>query len=371
VSTSEILAVLSSDTRTDLRSLLYEFGTRGLVEAGGAAGFNRAVPYFEPAYRRSALAQEALLGEEPRRDQQRLLRGQQQTLDALASDPEALQELVVDLNTTAGALAREDLALEQSVPALRDTLRTAMPALASLNAALPTLRTFAREAIPGVRSSAPTLADALPWIAQQRALMSEDELRGVARSLRAAMPSLVRLNRESVPFLGQARALSSCTNEVLTPWSRSTIPSAEPGNSGSEVRRQISRGLVGLAGESRNNDANSPYFHIEVVRPGNLGAAGGGRIEPLSGPNPGVPPPHRPDVPCETQEPPNLDSADRPGVAPPIEEAPTAAAAIARVQNGAYADTPFGEEAAEAEELLENPLLQRRLERALEEGGGS
>jgi phospholipid/cholesterol/gamma-HCH transport system substrate-binding protein len=317
VSTYEVLAVLRSDARSDLRSLLYEFGTRGLG-GGGAEGFNRAVPYFLPAYRRSALANDALLGEDPDRDQQRILRGQQRTLDALAADPEALRDLVTDLSATVGALAREDAALEASVPALRDTLSTGLPALASLDAALPTLRLFAREALPGVRGSAATLDLAIPWIRQQRALMAEDELRGVARSLRQATPSLVRLNRRQIGLLSQGRALSSCTNRVLTPFSRSPIPSAEPSNSGQEVRLQTLRSLVGLAGESRNYDANSPYFHIQVVRPTNIAASGGGRLQPLSPPNPNTPPPHRPDVPCETQEPPNLVAPDGPGVAPTI-----------------------------------------------------
>jgi phospholipid/cholesterol/gamma-HCH transport system substrate-binding protein len=191
-----------------------------------------------------------------------------------------------------------------------------MPALDSLNAALPVLRAFARDAVPGVRSATPTLDVAIPWIRQQRALMSEAELRGLARALRGAVPSLVRLNRRQVRTLGQGRALASCANRVLTPFSRSRIPSAEPGNTDQEVRRQIFRGLVGLAGESRNNDANTPYFHIQTVKPTNLAAAAGGRLEPLSPPQPNVPPPHRPDVPCETQDPPNLDAPDGPGFAP-------------------------------------------------------
>jgi phospholipid/cholesterol/gamma-HCH transport system substrate-binding protein len=368
VSTSEVLAVFKSDVRADLRSLLFEYGTRGLV-GGGAEGFNRAVRWFEPAYRRSALANDALLGERPRRDQQRLLRGQQRTLAALAADTGALRELVTDLNITAGALARNDVALEQSVPALRDTLRTGMPALASLNDALPTLRAFAREAVPGVRSSIATLDLAIPWIRQQRGLMSESELRGVARALRKATPSLVRLNRSQVDFLGQARALASCTNTVLTPFSRSPIPSAEPGNSGQEVRRQVLRGLVGLAGESRNHDANTPYFHIQTVKPTNLAAASGGRLEPLAPPNPNVPPPHRPDVPCETQEPPNLDAPDGPGFAPTGSVATSVAAGLASAQRGSFIGTSFADLARDTERLLDSARLDRRVERAL--GGGA
>jgi phospholipid/cholesterol/gamma-HCH transport system substrate-binding protein len=368
VSTSEVLGVLQSDVRTDLRTLLFEYGTRGLI-GGGAAGFNRAVPYFLPAYRRSALMNDALLGEDPTRDQQRVLRGQQRTLAALSANTNALRELVTDLNITVGALAREDAALEQSVPALRDTLRMAMPALDSLNSSLPTLRAFAREALPGVRTSAPTLEVGIPWLRQQRALMSEGELQGVARSLRGAIPSLVRLNRRSIDLLGEGRALASCTNNVLTPFSHARIPSAEPGNSGQEVRRQTLRGFVGLAGESRNHDANTPYFHIQVVKPTNLAGANGGRIEPLAPPNPNVPPAHRPDVPCETQEPPNLDAPDGPGFAPASgAPAPTTAASLGAAQRGNFVDTSFADDAWRTERLLRSPLLQRRIERALERG---
>jgi hypothetical protein len=240
---------------------------------------------------------------QPEQDQQRLMRGQKRVFEALADDPEALRELVTDLNTTAGAIASQDSALEASVPALRDTLRAAQPALAELNAALPTLRAFSVEALPGVRSSVSALDAAIPWIGQARRLVQEDELKGLAADLRQAVPSLVRLNRRLIPFLEQLRAVSSCTNRVLVPFAESPIPSIEEGNSGHLVREQINRSFVGLAGESRNHDANTPLFHVQGVPPMKLSA---GRIEPASPPDPTTPPVHRPDVPCETQEPPNL-----------------------------------------------------------------
>jgi hypothetical protein len=71
------------------------------------------------------------------------------------------------------------------------------------------------------------------------------------------------------------------------------------------VREQINRSFVGLSGESRVNDANTPVFHIQGVNPFKLAT---GRLEPAPPPNANVPPPHRPDVPCETQEPPNLQA---------------------------------------------------------------
>jgi phospholipid/cholesterol/gamma-HCH transport system substrate-binding protein len=302
VTLPDILSVLQSDVRTDLQTLLREYGGEGLGN-GGAEALNEAIPSFEPAYRFSALTNDALLGVQPEQDQQRLMRGQQRVFEALADDPEALRELVTDLNTTAGALASQDSALAAAVPALRDTLRAGQPALAELNAALPTLRVFSREALPGVRSSVAALDAAIPWIGQARQLVQEDELKGLAADLRQAVPSLVRLNRRLIPFLQQTRALSSCTNRVLVPFIEDEIPSIEEGNSGHEVREQINRSFVGLAGESRNHDANTPLFHIQGVAPMKLTA---GRIEPAPPPDPTTPPPHRPDVPCETQEPPNL-----------------------------------------------------------------
>ena len=304
VTLPDILDVLDSDVRGDLQTFLHEYGTVAL-EGGGAKAFNRAIPSFEPAYRYGALTNDALLGVDPDHDVQRLLRGQQKTFAALASNPDALKELVTDLNTTAGAIASEDSALEAAVPALRDALREGYPALGELNAALPTLRVFAREATPGVRSSVPALDAAIPWFRQARGLVQESELKGLAADLRHAVPSLVKLNTRLVPFLKQLRALSSCTNSVLVPFMESEIPSIEEGNSGHTVREQINRSFVGLAGESRNQDANTPVFHIQGVNPLKLAT---GHIEPAAPPNANVPPPHRPDVPCETQDPPNLQA---------------------------------------------------------------
>jgi phospholipid/cholesterol/gamma-HCH transport system substrate-binding protein len=301
VTLPEVLSVLDSDTRTDLQTLLREYSTA--LDKGGARALNRAIRSFEPAYRLSALTNDALLGEQPTKDLQRVLRSQARVAAALADNPETLEELVTDLNTTAGAIARQDSALEAAVPALRDTLREGYPALGELDDALPTLRAFSREALPGVRSSVPTLDAAIPWIVQARGLVGEDELKGLSADLRQAVPSLVKLNRRLIPALRQLRALSSCTSSVLVPFIQSPIPSIEAGNSGQSVRAQIMRSFVGLAGESRVTDANTPVFHIQGVSPLKLTA---GRIEPAAPADPNTPPEHRPDVPCETQEPPNL-----------------------------------------------------------------
>ena len=297
----QVLSALQNDTREDLKTFLREY-SKGL-EGKGAQGFNDSIKYWEEAYRNSSLANDATLGEDPDRDLQCVLRGQQKTFAALVADERSLKSLVTDFNTTAGAFARQDDALEASVPALRDTLNTAQPALASLNEALPTLRAFAKDALPGVRSSGPTLDVALPFMQQASALMSREELRGTAAVLRAYIPSLVRLNKRSVAVASEGRQLSACTNEVLVPFVQSKVPSVEAGNTDQQVRFQLQRGFPGLSGESRINDGNTPYFH-------GMGTPNPIQVEPAPPTKVNQPPARRPDVPCETQEPPNLDAPE-------------------------------------------------------------
>jgi phospholipid/cholesterol/gamma-HCH transport system substrate-binding protein len=300
----DLLAALQSDTREDLQTFLEEY-SKGLAGAG-ARGFNRSIRYWKTAYRSAAIANDATLGEEPTKDIQRVLRGQGKVAAALASNPETLKDLVTNLNRTAAAFAREDVALEASIPALRDTLREAQPALASLNGALPSLRAFARDALPGARSSGPTLDAALPFIRQLRRLVSKPELRGTAAEFRVQLPRLVKLNRVTVPVLEEGRTLSSCTNRVLVPFVTTDFPDPDfPENTGT-VNQKFARGFVGLSGESRTSDANQSFFHTSA-------SGGGTNVRPAPPPEPvDQPPPRRPDVPCETQEPPNLSAPGGP-----------------------------------------------------------
>jgi phospholipid/cholesterol/gamma-HCH transport system substrate-binding protein len=305
----DVLNVLQSDTREDLKTFLKEYGAKGL-QNGGAEGFRDSIQYWEDAYRNSALANDATLGQDPARDVQRMLRGQARTFAALVRDERALQDLIVNFNVTAGAFAREDAALEASIPELRDTLRAAQPALGALNASLPSVREFARDALPGVRSSDETLAASLPFMTQARRLMSPAELRGLAAELRRRIPSLVRLNRRTVPVLRQNRQLSACTNEVLVPFVQSEYPNvqgpdAEHGNAEQQVRFQLQRGLVGLSGESRLSDGNNQWFHTSIAPPATA-------VQPAPPTVVDQPPPRRPDVPCETQELPNLAAPHAP-----------------------------------------------------------
>ena len=323
VQLGEVLRALQSDTREDLRTLIVEYAVKGLGN-GGAEAYNRMLDHAPAALRSSAIANEATLGQRPH-DLSNLLRGQQRLFRELSANPEILKDLITNLNTTAGALAREDQALMESLPALRDTLRVGEPALVALDNALPSLRAFSIEALPGVRSSGPTIDASLPLIRQLRLLVRPEELRGLVADLRPTIPALARLNRATIPFLAENRTLSACQNQVLLPFANEPIPDPDfPKNSGEPFYQQAARGLVGLAGESRISDANGPMFHVQPqtgpTTVTNVNDRGEGIFAtapaPPSGVRPARPddrPVFRPGIPCETQEPPNLNA---PGGAP-------------------------------------------------------
>jgi virulence factor Mce-like protein len=308
----EVLRTLQRDTRSDLQTLFKEFA-KGL-DGGGAEAFNRSIKFWKPAYQYSALANDATLGEQPH-DLSKLVRAQGKVFRALSENEQALGDLVTNLNTTFAAFASQDRNLRAAIPALDNVIKVGNPALASLNDALPSLRQFARDALPAARSSLPTIEQSMPFVTQARGLVSKSELRGLAADLRPTIPALAKLNANTIPFLEQSRALSACTSNVLVPFANKPIPDPIFNIPNSTFLHDSNHGFVGLAGESRINDGNTPMFHVQqgagpfsVVQTsadlGKLISIGGMDFKP-EGTMPAKPdhrPVFRPGTPCEKQE---------------------------------------------------------------------
>jgi virulence factor Mce-like protein len=331
--------VLRRDQREDFRIIFDELSTA--LEGAGAAGFNEAIRYWEEAYRDSAQVSEAYLGTE-KHDLSRLLRGQGKVFGALARNEDALKGFVTNLNRTVAAFAIQEDNLKATIPELRDVLKVGRPALQSLNSALPSLRAFARDALPGTRAASPALDAQIPLVRQLRQLVSEDELQGLARDLRSAVPDIIHLNKGSTKTFRYTRALSACQNNVLVPFAHEPIPdpdfdtdNPDDDNSGEPWFEQQQRAFVGLAGESRLFDGNSSYFRVQAgggpVQLVTTGEAGqdyfSRQLFPIEGVRPISPlsdefrPKFRPDQPCELQEVPNLHAED--GAAAEDEVSPT------------------------------------------------
>ena len=241
----DVLSALQRDTRDDLQGFLREYSDA--LADGGAEGFNESIEYWAPAYKGQSLMNDALLGQDPDRDLQRVLSGQQKTAEALARDEEALKGLVTNFNVTAGALASEDVALAASIPALRDTLRSAQPALGR------------------PERGAAERARVRPRGAAGRALLRRDARRGAAVHAPGAPADVAggaarhgdaccaRRSRQSWPSRaarsrcsGRRRALSACTNNVLVPFTQLEVPNPdEPENDGQKVRQPVPARIPG------------------------------------------------------------------------------------------------------------------------------
>ncbi len=314
VQLDQVLKALDAPTRQNLQLTLAELGDA--FDAGLAKSFRRSLADQAPAFKFSSIVAEALLGRRPH-DLSNTVRDFATTAAGLDRSPARLKSLLTNFNVIAGSLAREDVALASSVRELPRTLQAASPALDSLNAAFPSVRRLAVSALPGVRSTEPAIAALRPLVRQLHGLVGENELRGLSRDLRGATPGLVRLSTRSIPLWRQLRPLASCVNRVVLPWSRDTVPDAAFPETGPVFQSAV-KWLPGLAGESRSFDANGSWFKV-------LGSGGAETVQlgkglfgvplfPIEGVNPPptvTRPPLHPEIPCETQEPPNLQTVPR------------------------------------------------------------
>jgi hypothetical protein len=269
---------------------------------------------------------------------------------ALDTHPQNLENFVTDFNTTAAAFARQSGNLQAAVAELPHTLQVAIPALNALersfcagpgplyppNCSPGPLRQFAKALIPGVQSTTGMVNASLPFIHQLRLLVQPSELGGLSTDLKHTIPSLTQLTKETIPLLrNQVRPLSSCVSNVIWPWSQLTLNdphfNAANGFPPHKVYVEQADYLPGLAGESRDFDANG--YYIRVL--GSLGNSGvtslqsgliGGTLAPLVGEQPQPPPGGKrppfaggdvPNSPCETQAP--IRDLSAPGSPPPAQ----------------------------------------------------
>ncbi len=311
VQLDQVLTSLQANTRKNLQTLLQQYGKA--VKQGGPA-YNRSIQFWLPAYKYTSLVAHDALGIRPN-DLSNYIAAQGQVSGALVAHPQALESLITDFNTTANAFAREDTALRNTIIQLPRTLSAAIPAFNALNAAFPPLRELAVTLLPGVKSTGPMVDATLPFITQLRLLVAPSELQGLVNDLKPTVPALAKLTNETIPLMkNEVRPASSCVANVIYPWSQLTVPdshfNASNGFPPRKVYVEAVDYLPGLAGESRNFDANGPFIRILGVggtltyslQPGLFGQS----LAPLTAVQPALPPggkrpPYEPNVACETQ----------------------------------------------------------------------
>jgi ABC-type transporter Mla subunit MlaD len=340
VQLGEVLTSLQKDSRESLRRALAGYGralnqeptaaedatqdpsVRGLT---GAEGINQTFRYGGEAGRTSAIVNEAFLGDHPH-DLSNLIRGQRDLFAQLASTDGSLSDLITNFNTTAGALAAESANLSASVRELAPTVEQARPSLVHLNEALPPFRALARASLPGIRELPATVKAGSPWLVQTAKLLREPELGGTAKLLASSAPKLAQVAHSSLSLFPQAGLLGRCVSHNLVPAGNAIVDDAGgayPFSTGQPNYREFLYGAVNLAGESQGFDGNGPFVRfqagggpelVQMATPGFLPqtkSMWANNIDTVLGTRPRLPaggkPPFRMDVPCHTQDVPDLN----------------------------------------------------------------
>ena len=358
VQIDEILTTLQADTRANLKRALEGYGealnavptaaedstqdpdVQGLT---GAEAINKTFRYGGKAGRTSAIVNQAFLGQNPH-DLSNLIRAQRDLFAKLASTDGALGDFITNFNITAGAFASESANLSASIRELAPTLQEAEPSLRHLNDALPWFRRLARESLPGIRQLPATIRAGSPWLVQTGKLLRRSELGLAADRLAAAAPSLARVTRKSQSLFPELGLTGRCVSQNLIPTGNIVIDDAGgayPFSTDQPNFREFFYGVAQLAGESQGFDGNGPFVRFQagggpqlvrmaypnpVNQPGSNYLFGKNIAAPL-GTRPRLPvggkPPFRMDVPCHTQDVPDLNGVNGPAgdIGPPSPEA--------------------------------------------------
>jgi phospholipid/cholesterol/gamma-HCH transport system substrate-binding protein len=339
VQLDQILDALNTDTRSNLQTLLAEYGsalTRKPTPAQNAEqnpavrGLNAAQAlkktYYDgpEALKGGAIVSQAFGGVE-QNDLSNLIAGGERLTAALNVHEQQLGEFVGNFNTFVGALAAQSTNLSRTVALLPGTLDNARRAFTSFNASTPAIRTFSKDLVPGVEQTGPATAAAFPWIEQTQASLAPTELGGVAKGLREASPTVAGLIVPQPAFFKQTDLFSQCLSKIIFPAGYTKLQDGAS-TSGVEIYKEFWYSLAGAAGLGQTFDGNglTDRFMVETgnqtVRSGPATAVGlttrkGLRLlahtsQPPLGTSPAFPasePPYKPLVPCYTQTPQNFN----------------------------------------------------------------
>jgi phospholipid/cholesterol/gamma-HCH transport system substrate-binding protein len=329
VQLDQILTALRRSNRRDLADTVRNLGQA--LDKGGAEALNASLPHWGPAFAQGSRAMEALRGQ--RQDDLSGVIAESQTVTtALADRDVELADAVTGLARTATALASRRDQLAESIPQLDGLLAEAGPAFAALNGLFPTARAFVGEVRPGVREAPATLRLANPLLTQLQGLLSPSEVPALIRAGDPAIRALARLQPHLRDLLALVTPVTDCARRNVVPTLKASIddPPLTDGRPKLPVYRELLNGLVGLSSASQNFDGNGPNlryhsgFGDESFGTGTIPSVGealvGVTSEPLLGSRPrytGTIPPYRPNVPCRTQDPPDLAAETGPAFSTP------------------------------------------------------
>lgn len=341
VQLDQVLDALNTDTRTNLQTVLVEFGraltqkptaaqdaeqapeVRGL---NGAQGLNKAFQIGPEALRESTILNQALTGETPH-DLFKFFANLEKVTAQLDVHEQQLGELIGHFNTFLGALAAQSPSLRTAIAELPTTLRNANNGFAQLANTAPSLEAFARDLTPGVEELPATITASYPWIEQTRATLGPNELGGVAKALNSVAPAFASLVTAQPAFFNQIGLFNKCLSNVIFPAGYTELQDG-PNTTGAPSYKEFWFAMAGLAGLGQNFNGNGPADRflgggagsplvsqpVAITGKASSGAEAQRLVSqtpfPPEGTRPRFPgsePPYRPLVPCYKQKVPDFN----------------------------------------------------------------
>ena len=194
-------------------------------------------------------------------------------------------------------------------------------ALGPLQASFGPTQRFAAAILPGVKQTGPTIAAGLPWLAQTRALVSQDDLGGLLTYLTPAIQDTGTTVVSLQQLLHGSGQLAVCFTHTIIPTGNERIADP-PLTTGLQNYQELFQGAVGLASASGGFDGNGRYIR-STLGGGDLrvatattnvsgGPVYGNAVLPPLGTRPaftGTAPPIDRDVPCGREAPAALNAA--------------------------------------------------------------
>lgn len=313
VAADEVFSAFDDQTRGNFKETLKAFG-EGL-EGGGAEAFNTLLKATPQSLDDIAKVMKSLRGNQDG-DLNRVVVEAAGVLANLQARENGLRGTIADGRRTFDTFAASQSDLRATINSLDDTTRDLMPELSRIIRSIPEGRALVRDARPLARRLPAFLDVANPGLRSVLNLAKSGDVQGLTAELR---PTLRTISRSAVPLgvVGQElRPVGKCLNDNLLPILNGVVPDGDL-TTNLKVYEELGDTFTGLGASTPNFDANGPWVRY-LLGFGNqaLTTSDGGTTQqavserPVEGstPTPVSTPPFRPDVACETQSVPTLES---------------------------------------------------------------
>ncbi|MGX6447089.1 MlaD family protein, partial [Patulibacter sp. S7RM1-6] len=313
VASDEVFAAFDAQTRKNFQGTLKALG-QGLQD-GGAESFNRLLRVTPPALADITTVAAAARGQQDG-DLRRLVRETGGVLRNLQEHEDGLRGTITQGRAVFDTFAAAQYDLRATMRQVDVTTRELMPQLTRIIDGIPEARALVRDARPLARQLPDTLDLANPALNALLVFARSKDVQGLTAELRPTLATLSRITEPLGQVADDLRPVGKCLTDNLLPVLNGVVPDGKL-TTNTKAYEELVDSFTGLGATTANFDSNGPWTRYllglgdQLISTSDGGQALEGRADqPIVGstPAPTKTPPLRPDVPCETQSVPSLET---------------------------------------------------------------